>query len=154
MRIIAVNSLALVLLFAAASMAQIPERTRESCEGVVPATFARDFANEWIAAWNYHDLDRILAHYSDAFEMRSPGIVSVAGEPSGVLIGKPKVRAYWTAALKAQPDLKFELIGVYAGVKSVAIHYRTRAGRMVVEVLEFNSDCEVVRGSAIREAAP
>jgi ABC-2 type transport system permease protein len=27
------------------------------------------FAEGWAAAWNAHDLDRILAHYSDDFEM-------------------------------------------------------------------------------------
>lgn len=39
--------------------------------------------------------------------MRSAGIVTTAGEPSGVLKGKEKVGTYWTAALKAQPNLKF-----------------------------------------------
>src|ERR1700723_3107179 len=27
---------------------------------------------EWIAAWNAHDLPRILSHYADDFEMSSP----------------------------------------------------------------------------------
>jgi ketosteroid isomerase-like protein len=31
-------------------------------------TTAEAFASEWIEAWNSHDLDRILAHYSDDFE--------------------------------------------------------------------------------------
>ena len=33
--------------------------------------FAERFANVWIAAWNSHDLERILAHYEDEFEMSS-----------------------------------------------------------------------------------
>lgn len=41
------------------------------------------FANHWIAAWNAHDLDRVLAHYADGFEVRSPVIITVTGEPSG-----------------------------------------------------------------------
>ena len=61
--------------------------------------FARRFAAEWIEAWNAHDLERILAHYADDFEMASPVIVQVAGEPSGVLRGKANVAAYWTKAL-------------------------------------------------------
>lgn len=28
-----------------------------------------DFAHEWIAAWNAHDLERILAHYADDVEL-------------------------------------------------------------------------------------
>jgi ketosteroid isomerase-like protein len=38
------------------------------------------FASDWIAAWNSHDLDRILAHYEDDFEMTSPLIVALVGE--------------------------------------------------------------------------
>ena len=30
---------------------------------------ANEFAAEWIEAWNAHDLDRILSHYTDDFEM-------------------------------------------------------------------------------------
>ena len=33
---------------------------------------SRRFAAEWIEAWNAHDLERILAHYADDFEMASP----------------------------------------------------------------------------------
>ena len=43
------------------------------------------FAGEWVAAWNAHDLGRILAHYADDFEMTSPYIATIAGEPSGTL---------------------------------------------------------------------
>jgi hypothetical protein len=42
------------------------------------------FAEGW-AAWNAHDLDRILAHYSDEFEMTTPFIVKLMGEPTGTL---------------------------------------------------------------------
>lgn len=42
--------------------------------------FAEQFAADWIDAWNAHDLDRVLAHYSDDFEMSSPVIVQIAGD--------------------------------------------------------------------------
>ena len=48
-------------------------------------TFAERFAAEWIAAWNSRDLDRVLSHYTDDFEMSSPYIAQVAGEASGKL---------------------------------------------------------------------
>ena len=41
--------------------------------------FVTEFAADWIDAWNSQDLERILAHYADNFEMSSPGIVKVAG---------------------------------------------------------------------------
>ena len=120
----------------------------EKCEGAISEAFAQTFAAEWISAWNSHDLNRILEHYTDDFEMLSPVIIERVAEPSGTLRGKARVGAYWEAALKAQPPVKFELIGVYAGIKSVTIHYRSVGRRLVTEVLEFNSSCQVVRGSA------
>ncbi len=106
------------------------------------------FADEWIAAWNAHDLPRILSHYDDGFEMASPRIVDIAGEPSGVLRGKDAVGRYWDKGLKVIPDLRFEKLGVFVGARSIAIHYRNQAGRVAVEVLEFGDDGKVVRAAA------
>ena len=43
--------------------------------------FAEHFAADWIDSWNAHDLNRILSHYTDDFEMASPVIIQVANEP-------------------------------------------------------------------------
>lgn len=117
---------------------------------MIPITHecAQAFAHEWIDAWNAHDLERILSHYADDFEMTSPVIVSLMGEPSGVLKGKATVRAYWAKGLAAQPPLRFELLDVLAGVRSVTIYYRSIGRRVAAEVLEFNDRGEAVRGSA------
>src|SRR5690349_21379940 len=66
-------------------------------------------------AWNAHDLGRILAHYADDFEMTSPYIASLTGEPTGRLAGKEAVGAYWRAALERFPDVHFELVDVFLG---------------------------------------
>ena len=134
--------IAIALCLPAAAMAQ-PER----CEGQISPAFARSFADDWIAVWNAHDLDRILVHYADDFEMRSPSIITIAGEPSGVLKGKANVAAYWAKALKT-PNLTYELIDVFAGVGSITVHWR-RPGREVIEVMEFNPACKVVRSSVL-----
>ncbi|MGU7784818.1 nuclear transport factor 2 family protein [Burkholderia sp. PU8-34] len=110
--------------------------------------FAQRFAQEWIDAWNAHDLDRILSHYDDAFEMHSPMIVRIAGEPGGCLRGKEAVGAYWSKALQLIPDLRFEFISVLAGVSSVAIHYRGANGRNAVEVFHFGPDHRVQKAFA------
>jgi hypothetical protein len=36
--------------------------------------WALNFARERVEAWNAHDLDRVLSHYKDEFEMSSPFI--------------------------------------------------------------------------------
>jgi ketosteroid isomerase-like protein len=57
------------------------------------------FAHDWVESWNAHDLQRVLAHYTDDFEMTSPYIVSIANDANGTLKGKEKVAAYWATAL-------------------------------------------------------
>lgn len=114
---------------------------------MIDATFASHFATDWIDTWNRHDLDAILAHYADDFEMRSPYIVQIAGEPSGVLRGKAAVGAYWAEALVRVPDLHFTLIGVFVGVDSLVIHYQGVRGP-AAEMFEFGPDAKVVRSAA------
>jgi hypothetical protein len=115
---------------------------------VIDQAFADRFAAEWIAAWNAHDLARVLAHYSDDFEMSSPYIVEIAGEPSGTLRGKAAVGEYWKKALELVPDLKFELISVLPGVGSIVLYYKGARGRRVAEILYFGPDRKVIRASA------
>jgi ketosteroid isomerase-like protein len=109
---------------------------------------AHRFAHEWIEAWNSHDLERVLAHYSDDFEMNSPVIMQIAGEASGRLTGKEAVGAYWAKALTMIPDLRFELIAVLTGVESVVVQYRGAGGRLAAEVFHFGPDGKVVRAFA------
>ena len=109
---------------------------------------AHEIASEWISAWNAHDLDRVLSHYTDDFEITSPFIPNMAGEPSGTLRGKSTIRAYWNHALEKIPDLHFTLFGVYWSMDSVAIHYDAVMGKKGVEVLFFNEDGKVVKAVA------
>jgi ketosteroid isomerase-like protein len=110
--------------------------------------FAEAFAAEWVAAWNAHDLARVLAHYADDFEMTSPMIATIAGEASGRLRGKAAVGAYWHKALARLPDLAFELVDVLAGVDGVTLFYVGAGGRRVAEVLRFGRDGKVAAASA------
>lgn len=109
---------------------------------------SREFAEQWVSAWNAHDLERILVHYSDDFEMSSPYIIQLMGIPSGVLQGKAAVRSYWAKALEMFPDLKFELLDVLVGARSVAINYYGRGRRRVCEVLFFDDSGKIIRGAA------
>jgi len=110
--------------------------------------WAESFAAEWIAAWNAHDLARVLSHYTDDFEMSSPFIIEIAGEPSGCLRGKETVRAYWQAALKRNPGLHFELLDVFVGASSIVLHYHRNSGQPGVEVLFFNEHGLIYRAAA------
>jgi hypothetical protein len=39
--------------------------------------------------------------------------------------------------VEGNPDLHFELLAVYAGIDSIALHYRNQLGGLIVEVLTF-----------------
>lgn len=110
--------------------------------------FARQFADEWIAAWNAHDLPRVLRLYADDFSMASPYISAIAGEASGRLQGKAAVGAYWQAALARMPELRFELLAVLSGVDSLILHYRSVGGRLAAEYFQFNDERLVSHASA------
>lgn len=111
-------------------------------------SLAEHFAAEWIDSWNAHDLERILSHYADDFEMSSPVIVQVAGDPSGTLRGKAAVGAYWKKALALIPDLQFELLTVLVGVNSVVLYYKGARGRLAAEAFHFGPDNKVIRAFA------
>lgn len=113
--------------------------------------FAGHFAIEWIDSWNSHDLERILSHYSDDFEMSSPLIAQIAGEPSGTLKGKQAVRGYWAKALGLNPNLHFELASTLIGANSITIYYQGQRG-MAAEVLVFGPDQKVARAFAHYES--
>lgn len=99
---------------------------------------AERFAAEWIAAWNSHELEAILAHYAEDVEARSPIIARLTGDPSGIIRGKDALRAYFIRGLRTYPELVFEPLGVFAGVDGVGILYRGVGGLRVVEVFRLN----------------
>lgn len=109
--------------------------------------FADQFAAEWIDAWNRHDLERILSHYTENFEMSSPVIVQLMGERSGTLIGKDSIRAYWAQALARNPGLHFELLTTLVGVSSVTLYYIGVRG-LSAEVFHFDDHGKVKRAFA------
>ena len=115
---------------------------------MISEEFAVHFAQDWIESWNAHDLDRILSHYADDFEMTSPLIVSVMSVPSGTLKGKDNIREYWAKALRRRPELKFHLQKVTFGVDSMAVHFRSEIGGKSVEWFFFAEDGKVIKSLA------
>lgn len=115
---------------------------------MINETWAKEFADEWIAAWNSHDLERVLSHYTDDFEMSSPLIIQLMNEPSGTLKGKENIRQYWQKGLEKNPQLNFELSDVLIGANSLTMLYRNHKEIQVAEVLVFNSDGKAFQASA------
>ncbi|MHB8628046.1 MAG: nuclear transport factor 2 family protein [Aggregatilineales bacterium] len=115
---------------------------------MIDQKFANQFADEWIAAWNSHNMGDILSHYEDDFEFASPLISKVVGEPSGRLKGKAAIGAYWSKALSQRPNLHFELLTIFMGVNSLVLHYQNQEGRHSAEAFEFGAGGKVIRSFA------
>ncbi|MFC8039632.1 nuclear transport factor 2 family protein [Paenarthrobacter sp. NPDC057355] len=107
---------------------------------------ARKFADLWVAAWNAHDLDAVLEHFTEDALFTSPVAAAILPETKGVLRGKAAIRAYWAFGLEKIQDLHFEVIDVYTGLNTLVIHYRNHTGGLVNEVLQINAEGLVIRG--------
>ncbi|REC49511.1 nuclear transport factor 2 family protein [Chryseobacterium pennipullorum] len=105
----------------------------------------QNFAQMWVDVWNSHDLEDILAHYSDDIEITTPMIALATGGKKTSLQGKGAVREYWKKALDIYPDLHFDLIHSTAGVDSVAVFYKSIMDKHAVEVMFFDEEGKISR---------
>jgi ketosteroid isomerase-like protein len=106
---------------------------------------AERFAQEWYAAWNAHDLERILNHYADDVEMASPLVSLLTGEADGRIVGKDALRAYFTAGLEKYPSLRFEPLELFVGVRSLVLQYVGASGQPAAEVVFLNEEGKIAR---------
>jgi ketosteroid isomerase-like protein len=104
----------------------------------VPTPDPTRFADEWVRAWNAHDVEAVLAHFHDDVEFTSPVAARLLPETGGVVRGKPALREYWVHALGLLPDLRFEVVAVYRGESVLVINYRNQRGQLVNEILRFD----------------
>jgi len=100
-------------------------------------------ANEWIAAWNSHDIDAIMHHYSDDIVFSSPLIVRILDKPDGTIADKPALKAYFLKGLESYPELKFELYHVLVGVNSITIYYKSVRNLVATEVMVLNGEGKI-----------
>jgi hypothetical protein len=77
--------------------------------------FAEQFAEEWYAAWNAHDPERILSHYADDVEVASPLVSVLTGEADGRISGR--MRCAPTSPRAARPPRAVGLAEVRRGLR-------------------------------------
>lgn len=106
--------------------------------------FATTFARDWVNAWNSHDLEKILSHYSEDFIIESPMAVKLYPQSKGIVIGKSEVRKYWAIGLVKSPHLQFELLDLLVGVNSIGLYlFNTSSNKKSVELMSFNHENKV-----------
>jgi hypothetical protein len=99
---------------------------------------ARDFVRGWLEAWNAHNVEAVLAHFAEDVTFTSPVAARILEGSDGVVRGKAALRNYWREGLSRIPDLRFDLVGIYAGVDTIVINYRNQNDGLVCEVLKFD----------------
>lgn len=108
---------------------------------------ARKFAAYWVKAWNSHDVDAIMSHYASNVVLVSPAVEKLLQVPSGTLVGKDALRAYFERGLEAYPNLAFDLLDVLWGVSSIVLYYTNQKGTRTAEFMELDAGglvCRVV----------
>lgn len=106
---------------------------------------ANAFAAAWAGAWNSHDLDEIMSHYSDDVTLVSPTAAALLGDPSGEVRGIDALRAYFRKGLDVYPNLRFEIFDVMWGVRSVVVCYFNQRRTKSAELMELDADGKVNR---------
>ena len=105
----------------------------------------RQFADDWVRAWNSRDLDAIMSHYAPEIVLTSPVAASLLNDPSGMVSGKSALRSYFARGLEAYPNLAFELLDVLWGLSSVILYYRNQKGTKTGEFMELDTNFKVTR---------
>jgi serine 3-dehydrogenase len=99
-------------------------------------------ASRWLAAWNAHDLEAILALYAGDARHTSERVKAMGGA-SDTVQGRDAIADYFRRGLERFPDLRFDPISVSTGPRTIVIEYmRHNVGRAepTVELLETGED--------------
>jgi len=112
---------------------------------MITKEFSEQFAQEWIDAWNSHDIDQIISHYAEALEFKSPLIVERYNDPAGTIYQREKLKEYFLIGLTKNPSLSFKLVEVLTGVDGLTLYYQNARGGLTAEYFEFNQQQEVVK---------
>jgi hypothetical protein len=108
--------------------------------------FAKNFADEWIRAWNDKDIEAIMSHYADSVVFSSHFILRSQINDKGTIYGKNELRRYFEKALEKNPDLHFDVKHIMVGIKSITLIYIRSKTMLASETMILNDEGKVVEG--------
>jgi ketosteroid isomerase-like protein len=101
----------------------------------------KDIAGKWLAAFNAHNLENLLALYDEDAVHFSPKLKARQPSTGGYVKGKPAMEAWWKDALERLPSLHYDLVLLTANDDRVFMEYTRQvegeADMSVAEVLEI-----------------
>ncbi len=109
----------------------------------MPAQDNITIANEWFAAFNAHNLEQLLALYSDGAQHYSPKLKIRQPETNGLVTGKPALRAWWQGSFDRLPTLTYIPTMLTANDARVFMEYVRKVegepDMLVAEALEIEA---------------
>lgn len=82
-----------------------------------------EIARNWFNAFNTHQLEDLLALYSEDAEHYSPKLKIRQPETNGLVKGKAALRAWWKDAFDRLPDLYYQNTSLTANNDRVFMEY-------------------------------
>jgi ketosteroid isomerase-like protein len=99
-------------------------------------------AQQWFAAFNAHDLEKLLSLYDDNAQHFSPKLKIRRPETNGFVTGKAALRDWWQDAFDRLPSLHYKVTSLTANDQRVFMEYVRKVDgeedMLVAEVLEIN----------------
>ena len=83
----------------------------------------KSIATKWFAAFNEHDLEKLLSLYDDKAEHFSPKLKIRIPETQGLIKGKDALRGWWKDSFERLPSLNYEVKKLTADEEQVFMEY-------------------------------
>lgn len=110
---------------------------------------SREHADRWLEAWNAHDLDAIVACYSEDVAFAIPAVVGDAAE--GRMQGREELREHFRHGLELAPNLTVTEESLLEGPGGFALLYRREDGHRAIEAVELDESGLVARARVYYE---
>lgn len=104
----------------------------------------KEIAMQWFAAFNEHNLEKLLSLYDENAAHYSPKLKVHQPETNGFIKGKTALRHWWADAFERLPELHYEVLRLTADDGIVFMEYIRHtpgeAALRVGEVLEIEEE--------------
>lgn len=106
-------------------------------------TLSETIANQWLDAFNAHDLDKLLALYAPQAKHFSPKLLARKPETEGLVVGVEAMREWWEDALLRLPQLHYKPVSITGNEQRVFMEYIRQVGTepdmAVAEMLQIEN---------------
>jgi ketosteroid isomerase-like protein len=99
---------------------------------------AREHADRWLAAWNAHDLDAIMAGYAEDVEFVASTVVGRWGRPDGRLVGRADLRRHFALGLELVPQLTMVEEQLLTAPDGYALLYVRENGNRALDAVQLD----------------